>query len=78
MVSATPWTFSHMDSTWTVEVEGNKLHVTADCPEPWWVTAPAVEEKSERRFFFRRTRSANVQKDMFFLCEKRIYLPRIF
>ena len=52
MVSATPWTFSHMDSTWTLEVEGNKLHVTADCPEPWWVTAPAVEEKSERRFFF--------------------------
>ena len=23
-----------MDSTWTVEVEGSKLHVTADCPEP--------------------------------------------
>ena len=34
MVSAAPWTFTHMDSTWTVEVEGSKLHVTADCPEP--------------------------------------------
>ena len=34
VVSAMPWTFTHMDSTWTLEVEGNKLHVTADCPEP--------------------------------------------
>ena len=34
VVSAAPWTFTHMDSTWTVEVEGSKLHVTADCPEP--------------------------------------------
>eukprot|EP00434_Breviolum_minutum_P009688 symbB.v1.2.008528.t1/scaffold532.1/size190944/2 len=36
VVSATPWTFTHMDSTWTLEVEGNKLHVTADCPETKW------------------------------------------
>ena len=35
MVSATPWTFTHLDTTWTLEVEGDKLHVTADCPEPW-------------------------------------------
>jgi len=36
VVSAAPWTFTHLDSTWTVEVEGDKLHVTADCPETLW------------------------------------------
>ena len=40
MVSAAPWTFTHLDSTWTVEVEGDKLHVTADCPEPWICKKP--------------------------------------
>ena len=32
---AAPLTFTHADSTWTIELEGDKLHVTADCPETW-------------------------------------------
>lgn len=36
MTLADPLTFMHADSTWTIELVGDKLHVTADCPETAW------------------------------------------
>lgn len=35
MTLADPLTFMHADSTWTIELVGDKLHVTADCPDTW-------------------------------------------
>lgn len=32
---AAPLSFTFMGSTWTMEVEGDDLHVTAECPETW-------------------------------------------
>lgn len=34
--SATPLTFEHLGSTWTMEAKDGKLHVTADCAEDAW------------------------------------------
>ena len=33
---ATTLTFTHMDSTWTIDAHDGYLEVTADCPESKW------------------------------------------
>jgi len=34
--AATPLTFTHLSSTWTIDAHDGKLHVTADCAEDTW------------------------------------------
>lgn len=37
VTTAAPLTFTHLDTTWTIELHEDEgdLHVTADCPDTW-------------------------------------------